>query len=175
MSKFRDRLEESLLACHAVLWWLQRWWPSAWIHPSTSPDWIGKDEGDIIITMVGHWERVEVKNVGKSFTGWHDWPFKDAIVDCKKAFNDHEKDSPFPLAAYVFVNTERTHCGVITPCSRETWFLDDRHWNGDDGKKMPKKPFYVCPLSIRVDGKVRPMIEWRNMLEDRPRPREESA
>ena len=59
MSKFRDRLEESMLACHAVLWWLQRWWPSAWIHPSTSPDWIGKDEGDIIISMLGHWERVE--------------------------------------------------------------------------------------------------------------------
>lgn len=155
-----------MLACEAVVAWLQQiWWPSAYIHPSTHPDHPGKDEGDIIISMFGDLKRVEVKNVGVMFTGWHDWPFKDAIVDCKKAFDDHEEESQFPLAGYVFVNTKRTHCGVITPRSRKAWFVDRRHWKGDDGKVMPKKPFYVCPLSVKVNGKHRPLIDWRDMTE----------
>ena len=73
------------------------------------------DQGDLEIV-----QRVEVKGLSTEFTCKDDFPFKSIIV-CAKHSWDFANPKPY---AYMLLNKNRTHYGLIKGETRESWFVD---------------------------------------------------
>lgn len=115
--RFLGRLRRSTKAVQAVAEWLLRHGREVYVPeireaPTAAEAHKYGDDGDLIVD--GHL-RVEVKQVLKPFTCAEDWPFNGYFVD------NEEKVARRNVAAYIRVNPDRTHVGILLPESRKLW------------------------------------------------------
>ena len=138
--RFLERLAASSEAVFAVAKWLNRQGKTVQIpHISFAPTAadadLHVDDGDLFVIER---KRVEVKRLGVDFTGRDDWPFKEAFVSNKAAVDRSFEN----VSAWIFVSSDLLHAAVVTPSTREHWYLK---------KTMAKntgneEEFYACPL-----------------------------
>jgi len=118
-AQFLRALDGSQPAVAAVARWLVAWDRDVYVpqlrrapRPEDAPEYT--DHGDLFVD--GH--RVEVRQ--SLVPGWTcaaDWPFKDYLVEHEARVHEagHE------IVAYIEVNKELTHVGIVLPATRHRW------------------------------------------------------
>lgn len=138
--KFLEHLDQSQPAVWTVARWLQSLGYAVTVNPvrkaPTAEQWQDYvDQGDLEIR-----QRVEVKKLGFSFSGPHDWPYKNFIV-CNKAAYDRATPKPY---AYIHVSADGQVCAVVKTDTDKTWRVErrsDRRYAGNYSQEC-----YVCTL-----------------------------
>ena len=95
------------------------------------------DNGDIEITA-----RVEIKRCNKDFTCAEDFPFKDAMICNKNAF-----DRAHPKPVYIMIiNKAGTHYKILHCDTRNEWFVKEKG-DGRYGSAYSQK-VYMCDKNL---------------------------
>jgi hypothetical protein len=152
--KFLSHLDFSAEALFIIALFLHRKGFDVWINglkkASRHKDWKEfKDDGDLYVVHKGSMYRIEVKGLSCSFTGLHNWPYRDFIVCAKHSF-DNAIQKPY---AYMILNKERTHIGIVKSSTRSSWEVVERQ---DNRYENITQTFYTCPLSV---------IEWKSIFD----------
>lgn len=107
---------------------------SSWVPRPGGPAAGKDDEGDLLVDGL----RTEVKGSSRTWTGLHDYPFKDIILNSVTNIELHPETE-----AYWCVERGLRCAVYVHRSSRPHWFVDPDRWN-----RIYKEPraVYVCPL-----------------------------
>jgi hypothetical protein len=139
-ARFLAALRRSQPCVERVAAWLRSRGHEVAVNPiSYAPTWaqfaVHSDHGDI--TLAGR-QRIVVKHTGVLFTGRHDYPYPDVLIE-KKSQYDRKRPEPH---AYFLVNQPMTHVAIVLCETRPSWIVRMvRHpWLGREHET------YSCPL-----------------------------
>lgn len=152
--KFLQHLDESIEPVWICAKYLSRQGYPVTVYPMskapTHAEWRSHaDNGDLEIIKDGVSCKIEVKCLSKSFTKREDWPFQDFMICATHSWNRAE---PKPLA-YMILNKERTHAGIVYGKDSSTWTKDKKF---DRRYTDYEQEFYFSPLEN---------IVWRALYE----------
>jgi hypothetical protein len=101
------------------------------------------DSGDLYISM-----RVEVKQLGTTFTGKDDWKYKTKAIVCAK----HSFDKAFPKPfMYVLISANKVNAMFIKADTRQHWCVEEYT---DSRYENMTQLFYVCPIEHIRFGRI---------------------
>jgi hypothetical protein len=139
-AQFLSALEGSQQAVAAVARWLRGWDRDVYVPPlrkapraKDAPEY--SDAGDLFVDG----RRVEVRqSMVRGWTCASDWPFKDYLVEHEQRV----KEFGHEIIAYMEVNTQLTHVGIVLPHTQHRWHL--KQTRNPITKEL--RMSYACPL-----------------------------
>jgi hypothetical protein len=144
--RFLNFLEKSQEGVWIIAQWLNNFGHVVTVNPIKRSkhykDWKENvDDGDMYISKNGEpLKRVEVKNLGASFTCAEDWPYKEQFMVCAQYSYDYANPKPF---IYIYLNKERTHVAIIKTETKKHWVVKSYT---DKRYQDVKQNFYICPI-----------------------------
>jgi len=140
--RFLSHLRESSAAVACVAQWLSRSGRDVLIkgiqYAGEHGEWKGfADGGDLFIL-----KRIEVKHIGKDFSGPDDWPFGSYFIVCAKHSFDRAREKP---GAFIIVSHNMKNCAIVSGASSKHWYEEERtdsRYTGEEATQL----FYFCPL-----------------------------
>jgi hypothetical protein len=115
--------------------------PGLKVRPDASQRAAFRDGGDLQIKHGNEWRAVEVKQRKNDFTGKHDYPYKDVIVDTCTIVDRLQP----PALMYVVLNPSGTHAAIIDDKTRPVWTRKKITFPDRKGELYTRE-VYVCPV-----------------------------
>ena len=95
------------------------------------------DGGDLFINL-----RIEVKTLGITFSGRHDWKFGDKFIVCAKHSFDNAKPKPY---GYIIQSADLQHLAIVNSNTFKHWYVEQRK---DSRYEDVTQNFYLCPIDL---------------------------